>query len=806
MKKSSTSAPPLRRKASRLALAVSLSCTMLSAQAAQHQLTKIDYDPVKNVNVIDLVMSIDWDFDTPPDGRDKSFIDGIIKQASQSMFTMTEGRQMLGKVYVYKNSQFMDNTDIQYQLKNGRANAHVAGINSGKSTRVLMFAGTNEPVADHGKTVAHEFGHYILGLYDEYREEGGTSTEPGSPQDGDTPRDSIMHNHLGFTNLSTASDYQSPATSKTAQFRSYNKSAWETLVADPATDPNGGVGRMWFEPFKKISAPTGASLSKPTTGWEDATKVVYMGSNSTVSTTGTATAVASNGPISVIVIDTTVGKAQFDAQINAALQMVNSAGDNNRIAVYAHPFSSTPAVPLTALSAANARDTAKASISKIAQELSSDDNLNADRLFDWAETVLPALFPAGPKSVALAGYYARLYSTNQAVGLKDGQVVYYDGKTITPLGALSTFIPQARLDLSGTLQKALAAIKAVRTDADTPAVTLLTTESATVDTNLAASFREAKVQINPVVLVTPEKKANRFTASDPNKSSLYDLAKQTSGQFKEANKGADLARDAVKAANALEGDSYESVNDATADLIKVGDSSSTTTLIAGNGADGKAIDGEIMFQAFWADTDEGKISYTLTAPNGDKITPTTLPAGISYSAPKGEGVGTYTVSSTYAHRGGSWLSTVTAIDIPSDAVFQEIAVKSSLFAGLDVYGGRMEDKRPMFAVVEVAGPLPVKGATVMADILSAATGNVVKAGLILKDDGIGSDAKKDDGRYSVSLADLPAGDYEIVAKVSAANGAAVFTTSGSTKKGSNSPDVTIPAFQRSAIESFKKEI
>ncbi len=192
-------------KLTKLGAALALALGTQAGVAAEHPLTKVNYDAAKNVNVIDLVMSIDWDFDAPPTGRDKSFIEAILKQASQSFYTMTEGKQMLGKVYVYKNSQFIDNTDIQYLQKDGRANAHVAGIGNCKACRILMFAGTGEAADAHGKTIAHEFGHYIHGIYDEYREEGGTSTEPGSPQDGDTPKNSIMHNHLQFLNLSTAS-------------------------------------------------------------------------------------------------------------------------------------------------------------------------------------------------------------------------------------------------------------------------------------------------------------------------------------------------------------------------------------------------------------------------------------------------------------------------------------------------------------------------------------------------------------------------------------------------------------------------
>lgn len=782
-------------KVSRLCAAVALAMSAFTAGAAEHPLTKINYDAAKNVNVIDIVMSIDWDFDAPPTGRDKAFIEAILRQTTQSFYTMTEGKQMLGKVYVYKNSQFIDNTDIQYLQKDGRANANIAGIGNCKACRILMFAGTNETPDAHGKTVAHEFGHYIHGVFDEYREEGGTSTEAGSPQDGDTPKDTIMNDHLKFVNLSTASDYADPAAQKTAQYRSYGKSVWETLVSPPSDDLNGGTGRMYFDPFKNMTAPTAADLKYPTTGWESAFQVVYMGSSG---------GAAGSGPINVIVIDTTTGKTQLDAQLNAAQQVVNSAGDNNRVAVYAYPFGNAPVVPITALSSAEVRDNVKAAIAKITVDSADDDTTNGDRLFDWAEATLPHLFPGGVKSANGLGYYYRLYpATNQGVGVKDGRVAYWDGQGISDIGPVSQWLPQSRQTLSDTVQKALGAIQKVRTDADTPMLTLFTTDTQTISNSVAQSLQDAKVAVNPVVLAnskgTPAGR-NRFTAVDPNQKSMYDLAKTTKGLFQEANKMADLTRNAAKASNSAEGDNYEPVADAASDILAAGASADATALIAGGG-----IDGEVTFQAFWSDEDEGKISYSLTSPGGVKITPSTLPSGVTYSSNPGEGTAAYTVGASYADKGGRWTSTVTAGKATVDSVFQEVAVKSSLSAVVDIFGGVKDDTRAMTAVVEVSGPLPVKGASVTADIYGAADGSPVKSGLVLKDDGVAPDIKAGDGRYTVSLADLVAGDYEIVVNASG-DGKAVFTTTGSTKKGANQPDVTIPAFQRTATDTFKKEL
>ena len=142
-----------------LAAAVGLIFSAGNLTAAEHQLTKITYDEARKVDVIDLVMSIDWDIDAPPAGRDKAFIEGIVNQTAKSYYTMTEGKHLIGKVYVYKNSQFMDNTDIQYLLKDGRANAHVAAITRFKGGRIQHPQGIHLVVVDPASRLLEMSNH-----------------------------------------------------------------------------------------------------------------------------------------------------------------------------------------------------------------------------------------------------------------------------------------------------------------------------------------------------------------------------------------------------------------------------------------------------------------------------------------------------------------------------------------------------------------------------------------------------------------------------------------------------------------------
>ena len=789
-----------------LAAAVGLIFSAGNLTAAEHQLTKITYDEARKVDVIDLVMSIDWDIDAPPAGRDKAFIEGIVNQTAKSYYTMTEGKHLIGKVYVYKNSQFMDNTDIQYLLKDGRANAHVAAITRFKGGRIQQFAGTGETAVDHGKTVAHELGHYTLGLYDEYREAGGTSTSAGSPQDGDTPRNSIMHNHLGFTNVTTATDYADPANQKTAHFRIYGKSAWEVLVQPVALDPAAAPRTRTYQSLVGLTAPTAATLTSPTTGWENDLKIVYMGESGAqaigkkLAGALPAAAIAS-GPINTIVIDTTLSAANLKEQLRAAEQMIDNSGAANRVAVYAHPYSYAPVVALTALNSNAVRTSVKAAIAKIAVDSSTDDGVVGERLFGWAESILPTYFPAGPATIVSSGLYYRVYSTGNAIGVTGGTLYYYDGKNIAPLGATSAFIGQAKTTLSGSLQKALDAIKSVKKVSDTPSVTLLTTSTSTVDTTLMKTFKDASVAVNSLGL-TPATAASkqRLRSTTAGQTSLFDLAKGTSGNFKEAAKAGDLTRAGGKLANDTEGDSVQPVNEAESGVLAKGASHSVTSTVASGGLDGQA-----TFSAFWDEADEGKVTLTLKTPSGTVITPTSLPAGVTYTAIAGEGEASYTIPANFVGLAGAWTSTVTVSDVTTEAVYQEVSVNSAMSAIVDVEGGTNADTRALTATAKVSGPVAIGGATVLATISSSTTGAVVKSNLVLKDDGILPDLKGGDGRYTVSLADLPVGEYEIVVTATARDGQAVYTTKGNTKMGPNGTDIPVPGFQRVTSNSFVKE-
>ena len=240
-----------------------------AALAGSHPLTKVVFDKTSGISYVDQVVHIDWDIDNPPslviDGvstpLNKAYINSIMEIASDLLYTMTEGRMRLGKISVYSNT-FLDRADMQILNKSGRPNAHLDGIDvlGMRNQNFTQPFGEPANVTYIGKTIAHEFGHYFFGLLDEYREVGNFKTEdPGSPQDRDTPRPTIMNSQMDFSRFSTPADYSDTTKRQTAQYRWFGRSAWETLVADPATDlPHTKADKLrtWFDSFKGMSVPT----------------------------------------------------------------------------------------------------------------------------------------------------------------------------------------------------------------------------------------------------------------------------------------------------------------------------------------------------------------------------------------------------------------------------------------------------------------------------------------------------------------------------------------------------------------------
>lgn len=334
------SSPPLRparwRRLVAGALAVVLSLPgPMASWAANHPLTMLP-----DVNTINYVVNVDWDFDNAPtqvanpaQRLDRDYITQVLRSFAQAKFTMTEGRHRVGTVHVYRNRRFGDNVDIRLINTDGRSSAHVAGWGNRGSTSYnhLAFEGRAETITQLGRVIAHEIGHYTYGLYDEYREAGTplNLAARGAPSDVDTARNSIMNDHLQWSNLSTPADYADPAQRQTAQARVYatrpdlsGGSAWETLTRRPALDPEAVRGsRTFFEAFAGIDPQT-MRLTQPTAGFDAALRIVY---------------VPNPGFRDVIVVDRTLPTERYSQLIQAARALVSQAGTDTQFGIVVSP-------------------------------------------------------------------------------------------------------------------------------------------------------------------------------------------------------------------------------------------------------------------------------------------------------------------------------------------------------------------------------------------------------------------------------------------------------------------------------------
>ena len=224
-------------------LGASMALQPIVAQAAIHPVTAIKTESA-TLETLDLVMNTDFDFDASPAAvvngitLDRAYATSVLKVMAQGVFTMTEGRHRIGNVFVYRNNLFGNNVDIKLLgAKSGRSNASASGWRKRGTTTNNYTAFPDSPaesVNDIGKVIAHELGHYVYGVLDEYREAGKPvdSADPGAPAQTDTPLNTIMNNHREFDSFSTPGDYVAGV--QTAQGRAMGGSAWETLArAEP---------------------------------------------------------------------------------------------------------------------------------------------------------------------------------------------------------------------------------------------------------------------------------------------------------------------------------------------------------------------------------------------------------------------------------------------------------------------------------------------------------------------------------------------------------------------------------------------
>lgn len=101
------------------------------------------------------------------------------KRASEILFDATDGQMQFGRLYVANNSRGSSEADAWLMSEEGTSFSNVLALGDSGLHMTLKGDERNKPFV-----IIHEFGHYGLGLYDEYTGPSGDAECTGSTADG----------------------------------------------------------------------------------------------------------------------------------------------------------------------------------------------------------------------------------------------------------------------------------------------------------------------------------------------------------------------------------------------------------------------------------------------------------------------------------------------------------------------------------------------------------------------------------------------------------------------------------------------
>ncbi len=183
----------------------------------------------------------------------KAVYENIIGYYADAVYESTNGANKIGTVSFYPASSLTNEKANVLWKNNCHPNAHASGITTpGLRVEMCDNFGTYNFLSDDahqqggGYTLGHEWGHYYYGLYDEYKasntNDDNKLTFPHSndlvvPNSIMNRQWSAIGGHFAWLNFSSAKN----DTQKTAQFRAYQASAWDTLARPQSEDPRDGA-------------------------------------------------------------------------------------------------------------------------------------------------------------------------------------------------------------------------------------------------------------------------------------------------------------------------------------------------------------------------------------------------------------------------------------------------------------------------------------------------------------------------------------------------------------------------------------
>ncbi|MEL6452378.1 MAG: VWA domain-containing protein [Pseudomonadota bacterium] len=172
----------------------------------------------------------------------------IFQHFADSVCEQSNGVHKLGKISVFKKGAQAKNANIVWGTS-GRPSARVSGFGGTGNIKMYDTFGSikvsdgGDDLTRLGYITGHEWGHYVLGVWDEYREAGKLTGEDFEPIDSDKPTDKAIMNSgrtavssgdFSWLNHSTSNNID---LANTAQGRVFGKSGWDTLISTTNNDP-----------------------------------------------------------------------------------------------------------------------------------------------------------------------------------------------------------------------------------------------------------------------------------------------------------------------------------------------------------------------------------------------------------------------------------------------------------------------------------------------------------------------------------------------------------------------------------------
>lgn len=201
--------------------------------------------PSPSTGTIDLSISL---YKSVSTAAEREPYEDILAYFADAIYEMSNGMHKVRNVTIYDNGTRTNEVDVIWDAQEWPC-AYVNGY--GVEERHVYMGDVFNTVnflndrSCGGYTLAHEWGHYYYGLYDEYKSSTGNPCEPsdlGCPRPDDVPvEDSVMNNawmacrenDFAWLNFSIPKNQ----TGQNAQYRVYNASAWETLIRPTSQDP-----------------------------------------------------------------------------------------------------------------------------------------------------------------------------------------------------------------------------------------------------------------------------------------------------------------------------------------------------------------------------------------------------------------------------------------------------------------------------------------------------------------------------------------------------------------------------------------